>query len=226
MTHTVPPFDPRQVPVHAVDMHLPAPHPSHLEARALRERFARRHSWTPELHTEKRFSDRPMSAASVLLALVQRPEGLQVLLTQRSEALSSHSGQIAFPGGKADPHDADAIATAVRETQEEVGLAPSWLEVIGTLPLYTTGSAYVVTPVVALVQPGFSLTVNPHEVSSVFEVPLAYLMNPAHHRHHVVHWGGVERHWLSMPYQDGAQERFIWGATAGMLRNFYRFVLD
>jgi len=192
----------------------------------LRSRFQRRHEWTPELRIEKRFSNRPMAPASVMVALVQRSSGLQVLLTERSASLANHSGQIAFPGGKADAQDADAIATALRETEEEVGLAPDRVEVIGTLPVYTTGSAYIVTPVVGLVQPGFTLSVNAQEVSSTFEVPLSYLMNPANHRHHVVHWGGVERHWISMPYMDDGQERFIWGATAGMLRNLYRFVLD
>jgi hypothetical protein len=100
------------------------------------------------------------------------------------------------------------------------------VQVIGTLPIYTTGSAFIVTPVVALVQPGFQLQPNADEVADVFEVPLAFLMDPAHHRHHVVDLAGVQRGWLSMPYTDGAQERFIWGATAGMLRNFYRFLLD
>lgn len=139
-------------------------------------------------------------------------------------SVSSHSGQVAFPGGKADPEDADAVATALREAQEEIGLDPSRVEVIGSMPTYTTGSAYVVTPVVALVQPGMALQPSPDEVADVFEVPLQYLMNPAHHRHHVMEWEGARREWLSMPYQDGVQQRFIWGATAGMLRNLYQFL--
>jgi 8-oxo-dGTP pyrophosphatase MutT (NUDIX family) len=149
-----------------------------------------------------------------------------VLLTERTQHLSSHSGQIAFPGGKADGEDADAVATALREAQEEVGLAPGFVRVLGTMPIYTTGSAYWVTPVVALVDPGFALAPNRHEVADVFEVPLDFLMNPANHRRHRVPWNGVEREWLSMPYQDGAVERFIWGATAGMLRNLYRYLHD
>jgi len=94
------------------------------------------------------------------------------------------------------------------------------------MPIYTTGSAFMVTPVVALVDPGFVPAPNPDEVADVFEVPLDFLMDPANHRHHIVEWGGAQRTWLSMPYHDHSGERFIWGATAGMLRNFYRFVLD
>ena len=117
-------------------------------------------------------------------------------------------------------------ATALREAQEEIGLHPDHVEVIGTLPIYTTGSAYIVTPVVALVQPDAPLVPNADEVADVFEVPLAFLMDPANHRHHAVDWQGATRQWLSMPYRDANRERFIWGATAGMLRNFYRFLLD
>ena len=107
-----------------------------------------------------------------------------------------------------------------------VGLGSEWIEVLGQMPIYSTGSGFHVTPVVALIRPGFVLQPNHHEVASVFEVPLEFLMQPANHRHHVVQVQGVERHWLSMPYQDGAVERFIWGATAGMLRNLYRFLSD
>jgi 8-oxo-dGTP pyrophosphatase MutT (NUDIX family) len=149
---------------------------------------------------------------------------LTVLLTERTKHLSSHSGQIAFPGGKADPEDTDAIATALREAQEEIGLEERFVQVIGTLPIYTTGSAYMVTPVVALVRTGFDIAPNAHEVADVFEVPLDFLMDPANHRRHAVDWRGVRREWLSMPYQDGKVERFIWGATAGMLRNLYQFL--
>ena len=119
----------------------------------------------------------------------------------------------------------DAAATALREAQEEVGLDPHHVHVLGTLPEYVTGSAFYVTPVVALISPDMTLTLNTHEVSDAFEVPLAFLMNPAHHRWHRYEFEGVTREWLSMPYQDGEQQRFVWGATAGMLRNFYRFLL-
>ena len=150
----------------------------------------------------------------------------------RSANLSTHSGQVAFPGGRTDDTDRDAVATALREAEEEISLPRAHVEVLGTLPTYVTGSAFVITPVVALVRPGFQLVPNPGEVADVFEVPLDFLMNPAHHRRHETEFGGVLRQWLSMPYSDpvcqpaGSQtsERYIWGATAGMLRNFYRFL--
>jgi 8-oxo-dGTP pyrophosphatase MutT (NUDIX family) len=147
-----------------------------------------------------------------------------VLLTQRTSHLANHSGQIAFPGGKVDRTDADVVAAALREAEEEVGLAADFVQILGTLPIYTTGSAFVITPVVALVQPGFTLAPNAGEVADVFEVPLAFLMNPANHLRHSLVAEGIRREWFSMPYQDAGVERFIWGATAGMLRNFYRFM--
>ena len=165
--------------------------------------------------------------AAVLVPLVMR-EQPTVLLTERTAHLSTHSGQIAFPGGKADPGDIDAAATALREAQEEVGLAPGFVKVLGSLPHYVTGTSFIITPVVALVEPGFELVPNAFEVADVFEVPLHFLMDPAHHQRHVVDLGGVRREWFSMPYPhlpaEGHPQRFIWGATAGMLRNLYRFL--
>ena len=221
----LPLFNPVDVPVHAVDRHLPKPLAASLEPQAIADRFVRGHVWTPEFHKEAKFMDRAPAHASVLIPLVKR-DRLTVLLTLRPTHMNSHSGQIAFPGGKADPQDRDAVATALREAQEEVGLEPAFVKVIGSLPIYTTGSAFIVTPVVALIDPGFHLKPNADEVADVFEVPLAFLMDPANHRHHLVDWAGEQRSWLSMPYLDGTTERFIWGATAGMLRNFYRFLLD
>jgi 8-oxo-dGTP pyrophosphatase MutT (NUDIX family) len=147
-----------------------------------------------------------------------------MLLTERATHLSTHSGQVAFPGGKRDETDRDEAHTALREAQEEIGLDPSQVEVLGSLPTYTTGTRFIVTPVVALVSPGHRLALNAHEVADAFEVPLEFLMNPAHHHRHRLEVDGVGREWFSMPYMDGATERFIWGATAGMLRNFYRFL--
>ena len=179
--------------------------------------------WEPELRREPRFTERAPAHAAVLVPLVMR-EQLTVLLTERTAHLSTHSGQVAFPGGRQDPGDADAAATALREAQEEVGLVPAAVEVLGCLPTYVTGTAFVVTPVVGLVAPDAALTPNPYEVADVFEVPLAFLMNPAHHERHRYEVNGQPREWFAMPYQDGARQRYIWGATAGMLRNLYRFL--
>ncbi len=218
-----PDFDPRQVPVLSVDAHLPAVALEFLQPSALRRRFANIPVWEPEVRVEKTFSERAPIQASVLVPIVMR-EQPTVLLTERTLHLSTHSGQIAFPGGKVDEEDADASATALREAQEELGLDPSLVQVLGELPQYVTGSAFIVTPVIALVQPDMRLIPNIHEVADVFEVPLEYLMNPAHHRRHAFEWEGVRREWFSMPYQDRSTQRFIWGATAGMLRNFYRLL--
>ena len=225
-----PSFDPRQVPVLAHDSHLPAVPVERLQAGALRSRFATPPPWQPEVMREPRFSERPPAAAAVLMALVQRASGLTVLLTQRTAHLATHAGQIAFPGGKVDKEDASVQAAALREAHEEVGLHPRHVEVIGQLPVYTTGTGFHVTPVVALVQGPLSLAPNPGEVEAVFEVPLAFLMDPAHHRRHAFEWQGRQREWFSMPYLETlpervTAERFIWGATAGMLRNLYRFLL-
>ena len=157
-----------------------------------------------------------------------------MLLTRRTDHLHDHAGQISFPGGRAEPEEAgDPVATALREAEEEVGLARGRVEVIGQLPTYLTITAYVVTPVVALVEPGFELALDAFEVAEAFEVPLAFLMTPAHHQRHAYEApGGLRRHFLSMPWtataaestDAEAREYFIWGATAAMLRNFYGFL--
>lgn len=230
-------FDPRQVPVSRVDNDLlPVPH-AHLLPEAMRQRFASPPEWVPEIVREPRFAERQPAHAAVLIPIVLRQAsagGPTVLLTLRTAHLSTHSGQIAFPGGKVDAEDVNAQATALREAHEEVGLLPDLVQVIGELPVYVTGTSFLVTPVVGLVQPGFALSPNPGEVVDVFEVPLAFLMDPTHHRRHTVDWQGGRREWFSMPYTEHRPnslgqiepvERFIWGATAGMLRNFYRFLL-
>ena len=213
----------------AIDHDLPAVPPERLNPQALRARFAAPPRWVPEVVREPKFSERPPADAAVLVPLILRGEGLSVLLTQRTAHLPTHAGQIAFPGGKVDAEDSSVSAAALREAHEEVGLLPRHVEVIGQLPVYITGTGFHVTPVVALVQPPFSLEPNPGEVDAVFEVPLAFLMNPANHRRHAFDWQGRQRQWFSMPYlqadEAGEVERFIWGATAGMLRNFYRFLL-
>lgn len=211
------------------DAHLPPVEPARLSTPALRERLVAACQVLPEVHGDGQpWFDRPLTHASVLVPLVQRTQGLQVLLTRRSAHLRDHAGQISFPGGRAEAYDADAEATAMREALEEVGLQPHFVEVLGRLPHYTTVSRYVVTPVVGLVSPGFQLTLDPSEVDEAFEVPLAFLMNPAHHRRHLFTHEAGQRQFLSMPWTDpaSAREYFIWGATAAMLRNLYRVLVD
>jgi 8-oxo-dGTP pyrophosphatase MutT (NUDIX family) len=219
----LPNFDPRTMPVIGIDSDLPPVVPEHLRPDAIRQRFRFPPEWQPELRAEPRFTDRPPAAASVLVPIVLRDEPT-VLLTERTAHLSTHSGQIAFPGGKRDATDRDDAHTALREAQEEIGLDPEFVEVVGQLPTYTTGTRFIITPVVGFVQPHAPLALNPHEVAAAFEVPLQFLMNPAHHRRHEIVTSGARREWFSMPWMDGATERFIWGATAGLLRNFYRFL--
>ncbi len=228
-------LDPRTIPVVGVDAHLPPVPAAHLRAAAVRQRFGAQPVWEPEFAGDGRpFGDRAPAQAAVLVLLVQRPataqdDGLHVLLTRRTDHLRDHAGQISFPGGRCEPGDAGVVGTALREAEEEVGLPSAQVEVIGQLPSYTTVTSFVVTPVVALVQTPFVLTLDSHEVAEAFEVPLAWLMNPAHHRRHVFSHEGDERQFLSMPWTgpgaDGRlREYFIWGATAAMLRNLYRFL--
>jgi 8-oxo-dGTP pyrophosphatase MutT (NUDIX family) len=219
----LPYFDPQKVPVFQVDSQLAAVSAESLTPSALEARFAKPPLWQPELIRERKFLDRSPAQAAVLIGVVTRKEPT-VLLTQRPTHMSTHAGQIAFAGGKCDPEDVDAVATALREAKEEIGLEAQYVKVLGTLPEYVTGSAFHVTPVVALISPQMTLKLNTHEVSDAFEVPLAFLMNPAHHHWHRYEHEGITREWLSMPYQDGGELRFVWGATAGMLRNFYRFL--
>ncbi len=227
-TTPLPKFDPRSIPVIGVDAHLSDVPADALTPQALRQRFRHPPLWTPEHSVEKKFSNREPALAAVLLPLVMRDE-LMLLLTERADNMSTHSGHIALPGGKTDDADHDAVDTALREAHEEIGLNREHVEVLGILPTYVTGTAFIITPVVALVQPGFELRANTSEVADIFEVPLRYLMNPANHQRHEFEFEGVVRQWLSMPYpgadSDDTKERYIWGATAGMLRNFYRFLI-
>jgi 8-oxo-dGTP pyrophosphatase MutT (NUDIX family) len=155
--------------------------------------------------------------AAVLVPIVKREPQASLLLTQRNTGLSSHAGQVAFPGGKFDRDDRDATACALRETFEETGLAPGFVRPIGYLDPYQTRTGFRVIPVVALVDTGFALSPAPDEVDAIFEVPLAFLMDPRHHRRETRTWQGSERHFYAMPWG----ERYIWGATAGMIRNLY-----
>ncbi len=217
-------LDPRSVPVIGNGGDLPPVPTSALAPEALRRRFASPPAWRPEIEGDGgRFAGREPASAAVLIPLVMRESGLQVLLTQRAAHLRSHAGQISFPGGRSESDDADASATALRETAEEIGISADFIEVIGHLPTYSTVTAFQVEPIVALVRPGFTLKLDAVEVAEAFEVPLQFLMTPAHHRRHRVEFDGHTRHFFSMPWPD-EQGYFIWGATAAMLRNLYRFL--
>ena len=160
--------------------------------------------------------EQPIRPAAVLIPVVDHPQPT-VLLTQRSAHLNDHAGQISFPGGKIDPTDASPLDAALREAWEEVGLDREFIDPIGYLDLYGTAFGFRILPTVARVRPGFTLRVSEAEVDDAFEVPLAFLMNPANHQMHSKEFRGIERWYYAMPYE----ERYIWGATAGILRVLY-----
>ena len=155
--------------------------------------------------------------AAVLVGLLERDGELHVLLTQRSAQLPIHAGQIAFPGGKIDAEDAGPVECALRETREETGVSPEFVEPAGFLDVYQTGTGFRVVPVVGLLRTGFDLVPEPGEVAEIFDIPLAHFMEPSNHFRHSRVWQGRERQYYAMPYGD----RYVWGATAGMLRNLH-----
>ncbi|KND57749.1 putative nudix hydrolase YeaB [Candidatus Burkholderia verschuerenii] len=189
------------MPVLSTGEDLPPVSPERLTPDGLRARFAMNLDWTQEAREQriKAIGGDPR-VASVLVPLVLREGGLTVLLTQRADHLSDHAGQISFPGGRREPEDIDAAATALREAQEEVGLSAEHCEIIGAMPEYLTGTGFKVTPVVALVFPPFTLQADTREVADIFEVPLAWLMNPANHEVRIFRWEGGERRFFAMPY--------------------------
>jgi 8-oxo-dGTP pyrophosphatase MutT (NUDIX family) len=156
-----------------------------------------------------------LTPAAVLFPIIQRDDRYTVLLTQRTAHLRDHAGQVSFPGGRVEAEDLSPIHTALRETEEEIGLSRERIQILGFLPEYRTGTGFRVTPVVGLVLPPFDLQPDPFEVAEVFEVPLAFLLDPANHQRHSIHHRGALRQYFAMPYGD----YFIWGATAGMIRS-------
>jgi len=157
----------------------------------------------------------PRTDAAVLIGLVERPGGPQVLLTERATHLRDHAGQISFPGGRVEPDDPSVLATALREAQEEIGLDPFQVEILGELARYDTATGFRIHPVVGWLRPPFELRPDPHEVEDALELPLAFVLDPANHRRQSFRRGPLTRTYYVLPWQN----RFIWGATAGILVN-------
>jgi 8-oxo-dGTP pyrophosphatase MutT (NUDIX family) len=224
-------IDPRVAELLGHDAHLPPVNPDRLTRQALAQRFQQPPVWQPDIEVENWYRAPNPVAASVLVPLVMRDEPT-VLLTQRTSNLTKHAGQISFPGGRSEASDADAVATALREAQEEVGLDPSRVDVLGSMPTYTTGTGFIVTPVVGLIEAlpheidRLNLQADPGEVAEIFEVPLRFLMDPRFHQRRAFDVAGTRLEFFSMPWtsQVNDTEYFIWGATAAMLRNLYRFL--
>ncbi len=202
-----------------------------MDRRSIAERFRRRNGtvalrWSGSRGDHDLNPDMPrhetLIAAAVLLPLVDRPGGLTVLLTQRTDHLNSHAGQISFPGGRVEPDDASHQAAALRETEEEIGLTADRIEIIGQLDHYVVRSGYRVTPVVGFVNPPFEVRADPFEVAEVFEVPLRFILDRKNHETDTRIHDGVERSFYVLPYED----RYIWGATAGMLVNLTDVLVD
>lgn len=226
----VPAFDPESIP-HDPDFALPAvrgaPVPiERLSAAALRRRIGDPPAWTPELRSDGRWrsTEVPIRPAAVLMPLLIDAPVPTVLLTRRSAHLQEHAGQVSFPGGRADASDRDRVHTALRETEEEIGLPPAAVDVIGALPPYLTATGYEVTPVIGLIERAPVLRLGRFEVAEAFEVPLAFLMDPANHERRRIEFAGAARTFYAMPWTGAARRYFIWGATAAMLRNLYQLL--
>jgi 8-oxo-dGTP pyrophosphatase MutT (NUDIX family) len=198
------------------------------EVAGLRERLKRASPPAFTVYGDDRLeSDLPEGRpAAVLVPIVQRPAELTLLFTQRTAHLKAHAGQVSFPGGRAEPGDASPEFTALREAQEEIGLPLERVEILGRLPDYHTRTGYVVAPIIGLLTPPFDLVPDPREVDEVFEVPLAFLLDPANHRRQTRVLQGRTVGFYEMPYTTEAGSRYIWGATAGMIVNLWRYLSD
>ena len=226
-----PGFNAEAIPIHEVCVNDKKVAPEFLEPEGLKTRLQYPPEWQPEITDEnrhviatdiiaKRQAAGKITRAAVLIPLLLKENGLSVLLTQRTNHLRDHAGQISFPGGRMDPEDLSPDDTALRESQEEIGLDPKRVEIIGYLPQYLTVSGYSVTPVVGLVQAQEEYVLDEFEVADVFEVPLHFLLDPANHQIRLWQSEQGRRRFYSIPYEN----RFIWGATAGMLRNLYHLL--
>jgi 8-oxo-dGTP pyrophosphatase MutT (NUDIX family) len=193
-----------------------------LDVAGLRQRLGRSRPASSVYGDDGTGREEAATVAAVLVPIVTHPDGLTVLFTQRTAHLKAHSGQVSFPGGRAEPGDASPEETALRESEEEIGLPRSRVEVLARLPEYFTRTGFRVTPVVGLVLPPLELVPDPNEVESVFEVPLAFLLDARNHRRQTREYQGRMVGYYEMPYGD----RHIWGATAGMIVNLYRTLAD
>lgn len=219
-------FDPQAQPVLA----LPPDElltPDSVSLGFIRRAFSQSFDWQVEPLFSRSFSSALhdtslFTPAAVFIPLVERNNTLHVLFTRRALHLSDHAGEISFPGGRVESSDKDDIAAAVRETHEEIGVSPEYIQLIGTQPGFITTSRFIMRPVVGLLKPGFTINPDASEVAEVFEVPLPALMDPRQHRLHLLPQRiGLEKYYFSMQWQS----HFIWGATAALIRNLYRFLV-
>lgn len=191
-------------------------------AEVLNDAPARRSDYDLNPDMRRELAAMQRRQAAVLVPIVNHQSGATVLLTKRTEDLPTHPGQVAFPGGKVESHDVSPVHAALREAHEEIGLEPDSADVIGYLDPYETGTGFRILPVVAVVEPGLILKPDPTEVAEAFEVPLEFLMQAENHKRHSREWQGTLRRYYAMPYGD----YYIWGATAGMLRNLYEWLYE